>query len=74
MKQKKQGTAPESRTDNISGILVVVLSLLALFLFLFGVFSREYRLLAVTIPVTVFTAGFLGLVSVLAWEYSKRQL
>lgn len=59
--------------DNLSGILVVVLSIMLLSLFIFGLSRDEYRLIAVSIPVGIFTVAFLALVAVLAWEYSKKQ-
>lgn len=81
-KQESQGKSQEKDdgkksslvSDNISGILGVVVLVMVLFLFLFAIASEKYRLIAVAIPVGLATTAFLLFLIYLSWEYAKKQL
>ncbi len=73
-REKDDGKKSSLVSDNISGILGVVVLVMVLFLFLFGIFSDRYRIVAVAIPVGIATTAFLVFLIYLSWEYAKKQL
>jgi|GEM_PF-6663922 len=72
--EKGIGRKSPLASDNISGILGVVILVMILFLFLFAIASEKYRLIAVAIPVGLATTAFLLFLIYLSWEYAKKQL
>ncbi len=77
-----KGAAPEKggkkgpqgpQAGNLSGIMLTFASVALLALFLFGILTPAYRMLALAVPVTVLTVAALLASAAIGWEISRSQ-